>query len=239
MTKKPKILILAAIILVTATAVAMQQADAHVAVDEVARYGGAGFDPAQEDHQHPHNRTVWYYPENSTYAGSPVDVYEQTLIGDYVAPEPEPEPIPTEENFVDDQFIVMFEIREAEIDCADGTNAENASIYQQNHDLGVIYSSGPDQLTTLGYIYSSGADANTAVIFIVVEGQIDKDRGIAKVSGIADQSSNYYMCPDANEFFAFDIEINCDGSGLEFTSRNDNGYSISATDEQTHAVCYY
>ena len=246
------LLTLTAVILIASAHVAQQQVNAHVAVDEVPKWEGAGFDTDQLTHQHPHNRTIWYYPQNDTYAGSPVDIYEQTLIGDYVAPEPEPEPepepVPTEENFTSDRFVVMFQVDDATADCADGTDAEGVDMYHINtspqfgdsrHGTGIIYSSGPDQLTTLANLRNTSTSSTQAAIVYIIEGQIDKDRDIARISGIVDHDDNYDMCGDANEFFAFDIEINCDGSGLEFTSRNDDGYSVSATDEQTHAVCYY
>lgn len=223
--------------------VAAQPAAGHYAVDEVNAFGPAGPDPVQRDHEHPHARTVWYAHENGTVWESPVDLYELRLIGNAtipVAAAPEPEPETSGENFEDIPFTVIFEIREASALCPDRTERDDVRTTGLTHwSHALIYHSDIVDQTRDGTIHSPDGGSNSPGQLLFLGGAIDTERGIARVTGIAEHDNPAAFCDSAREFFVFDAEIRCDGSGLTMTSRDSDGYTVTATDEQVHAACYW
>lgn len=206
----------------------MNSADAHLAKDEVARHGPAGFSDEQYDHQHPHNRIIWYQAETANYTGSPIDLYENN-------PPPQQTEIIVIENVLERDIpqVVMFDLKDANVKCHDGSGHNKVTSYMRGGVNEIVWSSTYTELP-IGQLFKS--DSSRADDLLIVWGNVDQVSDTFHLIGIM-QSSNVQLCEDKPLVFAVDIHGNCDGSGLNMTSRHPQGYDITATGNQVHAAC--
>ena len=240
---------------VTMSLYAVSSVDAHIAVDEVARHGGAGYDSEQLTHEHPHDRTIWYEIESGNYTGDAVDRYEQRLIGQAPppvipdpepVPEPEPEPVPA--NYERMDMTVMFEIDGGTVTCPNGRTVEDVDIVMVTNSVirhaDLIYTTETTSIFDkhrAGLVKALSADSRIeSSSLVLVDGLADTQNDMAHLVAVVDHiNGSLHFCPGSEDMSISDIYIECDGSGIEMVPRHSNGYSVTATDEQSSAACHF
>lgn len=211
----------AAVLLITAGLVDVA---AHLAVDEVAEHGDAGYGGGQLSHEHPHNRTVFYAHANGTIWGSPVDVYETELRT--AAQEDAAEDVPE---------VIIFSFSYGTVTCAEGEGHERVMTrYVHGPHEEFHWSSAHNEATSL-WMYEfarSGNGAQISAFWADVDEATDTYHVIATV-----WDEGGHMCDDPPHAFIADIRGDCGGDSISITSRNAAAYNVTASGDSVHAAC--
>lgn len=229
-----------------AVALAAWPAHGHLAVDEVAEFGAAGYGTDQLSHSHPHNRTVFYAYDNGTHWSSPIDLYEAALGANGTAPAPSPA-APEPERIVvrntvdfDVPETVMIGLHDATVSCPEGEGHDRVKMRSQHFRHNQLFWSSAyhDGHLVPVYIYDHTDTPTAGGDMLAFWGDVDPESNTYHVIAMVEDSQGQ-LCDGHAPIFTVDIRGDCFGERIEIISRNPAGYNVTGSGDAVGAACIF